>query len=104
MRGYDKFNFPAFDAATERLNKQGLYVISPADLDRESEGWHYPPEGIEFKTADQIKFMQRDIEALSNCDAIYMLKGWEDSKGARVEKAYAEYLDLHVFYEEDDNG
>jgi hypothetical protein len=28
------------------------------------------------------------------------MNGWEDSKGARLEKAYAEYQDKLVLYEE----
>lgn len=34
MRGYDRFNFPAFDAAKDRLIEMGWDVVSPADLDR----------------------------------------------------------------------
>lgn len=35
-----------------------------------------------------------------NADAIYMLRGWEKSKGARAEKALAEALGLEVMYQE----
>jgi hypothetical protein len=34
MRGYDKFNFPAFDAARDRFTAMKWHVISPADIDR----------------------------------------------------------------------
>ena len=33
--------------------------------------------------------MKRDLELLSGCDAIYMMDGWQDSNGCRVEFEYA---------------
>lgn len=37
---------------------------------------------------------------LSKCDAIYMLKGWEDSKGANREYGYALGRDMIIIREE----
>ena len=31
------------------------------------------------------EYMQMSMTMLKMCDSIYMLKGWEDSKGARLE-------------------
>jgi len=101
MRGYEHFNFPAFDSATDRLRGLGYLVISPAEMDRSYEGWWpFPPEDVVFERHDYIRFMTRDLAALSVCDAIYLLPGWEKSKGARVEKAYAEFLNLEIIYQE----
>jgi hypothetical protein len=36
------------------------------------------------------------------CDAIYMLDNWEDSPGAKAEKAYAEALGLNIMYESEE--
>ena len=36
---------------------------------------------------------------LSMCDAIYMLNGWERSKGAKLEKQFAETLGMRIFYQ-----
>ena len=38
---------------------------------------------------------------LEQSDAIVMLRGWEDSPGARLEKQYAEYQNKIVFYEDE---
>ena len=35
------------------------------------------------------EYMELDLRLLDMCDAIYMLNGWEDSKGANREYGYA---------------
>ncbi len=46
------------------------------------------------------KYMEVDLGALLNCDAVYMLKNWGGSKGARIEHAIAKELGLTVEYEQ----
>jgi len=46
------------------------------------------------------EYMKIDIAMLSICDAIYMMKGWEESRGAQIEHFYAEYKGLKIIYEE----
>ena len=36
---------------------------------------------------------------LSSCDAIYMLRGWEQSKGATAEHAVAKWIGLEIIYQ-----
>ena len=36
---------------------------------------------------------------LVDCDAIYMLRGWERSKGARAEHAVAVWIGLEIVYQ-----
>jgi hypothetical protein len=45
-------------------------------------------------------YLRRDIAALVNCDGIYLLDGWWDSKGARLEKLIADGLGLLVLYQD----
>ena len=35
---------------------------------------------------------------IDSADGIYLLPGWEDSPGAQIEKAYAEYIGKFVEY------
>ena len=44
-------------------------------------------------------FMGRDIEALLDCDAIFMAEGWQSSKGCNLEHHAALLYDKHVFTE-----
>lgn len=104
MRGFYFFNFAAFDFASTWLKEQGWFPVSPADLDRdvgfnprelpEDFNWTQTPKGFDMQAA-----IRRDLAAIMTCQAIYMLDGWENSKGARAEKALAEWLGLEVLYE-----
>lgn len=46
--------------------------------------------------------MRADIHALIECDGIYMLRGWEESKGARLEHLIADGLGLEIVYQPED--
>ena len=58
------------------------------------------PMKLEHKTdATWEDYMEVDIAALLRCDMIYMMKNWQNSKGARVEHAIAIELGLLVIFE-----
>lgn len=98
MTGHKNLNFPAFDAAKAKLTKLGQQVVSPADIARE-EGW-VNHDGTEHdKPPAAALFVRRDLDHLYDCTAIYMLKGWEKSVGARAEHAVAVWLGLEIMYE-----
>lgn len=95
MRGYENYNFTAFDNMRDQLAETGVTPVSPADLDREL----VKKTG---RTIDQLtpeECMEGDIKAISDCDAIMVLNGWVSSKGCRVEIAYATYRSIPIFYE-----
>ena len=94
MTGLEDLNFPAFYAAEERLLSEGFKVLNPAREDDKTK--HL---GI---TDDWVRedYLRRDlILMLNNCDAIYLLKGWEDSWGANLELHNAEQLQFDIMYE-----
>lgn len=107
MRGKKWFNFPDFDWAKECLMRAGWEVISPADLDREIgfDVKSLPPD-TDWSDVSKLGFdlraaIQRDMAAILDCDAIFMLHGWSESRGAKAEKAITEWLGLMVFYQVD---
>lgn len=66
--------------------------------------WKHEPVNP-FKLHDSLNkpwedLMKTDIEALKQCDAIYMLEGWQGSKGARIEHELALKMNLVIKYEE----
>lgn len=42
-----------------------------------------------------------DIRALLECDGIYMLRGWENSRGASLERHIAASLGMVVMYQDE---
>jgi hypothetical protein len=44
-------------------------------------------------------YMRQDLKAMLDCDSIYMLSNWKDSKGATIERDLAIKLNLSVYYE-----
>lgn len=95
MTGYPDYNFPAFDEARDHLERD-WNVISPADLDR-AVGFEPTHEVTPEFLRDA---MRRDINAIMAVDALYALKGWEQSKGASAEVALAKWRGIPVHYEE----
>ena len=83
MTGYENFNFPAFNAAAQRLRAEGFDVVNPAD--------HGIVEGAEW--ADYLRF---DLGKLVQCASIALLPGWEASKGANLEVSVAQKLGMFV--------
>ena len=93
MRGYDEYNFPAFDAAAKALRRAGHHAVNPAELDRHSGIHEFTdplPDGF-FREA-----MKRDCVAICECDGIALLPGHEDSAGVKVEWTLASFLGLDI--------
>ncbi len=58
--------------------------------------------GLELMgTCTQDQIMGMCIALLGKCDAILMLPGWEDSRGAVRERDYAEERGIRRFYREE---
>ena len=108
MTGYKEFNFPAFHEAANYLRLQGHEVFSPAEHDIAVYGVDISKgndTGCQAKAAKDHGFDLRKALAVDlgyiclHADAIYMLKGWEHSKGANAEHAAAKALGLQIMYE-----
>ena len=105
MRGYDDYNYPAFDRCASVLRQQGWRVINPAELDRDAGKPINDPESFAPDTNyEDHEYMRgalkRDMVAICDeCTAVYMMSNWENSKGARAELALAKAIGLRVFYE-----
>ena len=99
MRNIAYFNFPAFHAAAKFLRSIGHVVVSPAEHDEESGFDFSQCDGTEDLAAlgfDLKEALMWDLRAVAECDAIFLLPGWENSKGAKAELALAEALGKDV--------
>lgn len=105
MRGIPEFNFPAFNAATEKLRAEGHTVFNPAEKDNERHGTDISKgntAGCEETAAKEHGFNLREALGIdlayicAEADAIALLPGWENSKGAKAERATAEALGLEI--------
>lgn len=101
MRNIPEFNFPAFNAATAKLRAEGHTVFNPAERDNERHGKDISKgnaDGCEERAAKEHGFSLREALAddtawiCREADAIALLPGWENSKGARAELALSEAL------------
>ena len=83
MSGLPDFNYLAFDRKAAELRAQGWAVENPAENPVPACGsW--------------AGYMRMALRQLSTCTHIHMLPGWEQSKGARLERHIAEQLGLEV--------
>ena len=99
MRGRPLYNFPAFMRAEARLRDAGfLIVMNPAARDlRRGFNPALSLEANHFDLRDAFGF---DLDWIArHAEAIYLLDGWEDSKGAAAERATALALGIDVLYE-----
>jgi len=93
MTGLPQFNFPAFDAAAKMLRDAGHEVISPAELDdpETRKKALASPDGAPGSGSHDGEtwgdFLARDIKLIADgtLDVIWVLPGWESSKGALLE-------------------
>lgn len=93
MSGYENWNYQAFDAAAADLRSRGYEAINPVDLDREVG---FDPATSSPEDFDLPAAIRRDVEAILSCQAIVMLPGHENSKGATAERHVAHWGGLDV--------
>nr|DAF85425.1 MAG TPA: Nucleoside 2-deoxyribosyltransferase [Siphoviridae sp. ctzm5103] len=75
-----------FEAAELALKIAGFQPVNPAE--------EHLPDG-----ATWADYMRHDIKLLCDCDAIYMLNGWRESAGAKIEHKLARDLGIEIIYE-----
>lgn len=107
MRGFRHFNFEAFDAARDYLRAKQWRTLSPADHDRDM-GFDAIALDLAGEDADLVHCtfdmkdaIMWDLNAVADSDAIYLLRGWQNSKGARLERALADFLSKRIIEEQD---
>ena len=73
-----------FARAQKKLEEEGHIVINPAVL----------PVGL-----DMDRYMPICLSMIDGADAIFLFNNWQISKGALLEKAYAEYQGKEILFD-----
>lgn len=73
-----------FARAQKKLEEEGHIVINPAML----------PVGL-----DMDRYMPICLSMIDGADAIFLFNNWQNSKGALLEKAYAEYQGKEILFD-----
>ena len=75
-----------FKEAELELIEKGYDPVNPFDLNHEhDESW--------------ASYMKENIKALCDCDAIFMLTNWKDSRGAIIEHDIATHLEMDIHHQ-----
>lgn len=88
MTGYPDYNRPAFFAAEQSLSTVlDADFINPARITPSKAGnqWH--------------DYMRSSLKGMLDAEVIYMLNGWEASRGAKIELELAKELGMTVMYQ-----
>jgi hypothetical protein len=89
IKGKEDFNRYNFKQAEDFIRMNNFSPINPHNIPDPNKTYSYED------------YMKMDIRALIDCDMIYMLQGWEESKGAKLEHAIAKMIGLIIKYEGD---
>lgn len=93
-----------FSAPDNAGIRQNIAVASDAALEMWRAGWtvfcpHKNTAGFQnARDLSHERWMIGDLEILRKCDAILMLPGWSQSRGAIMEHRFAGELGLPTFY------
>lgn len=82
--GQTEKNINEFKRAAIYLRTFGYEVISPIESVPHANNY--------------LDYIKKDIREMLECDAIILLPGWPQSKGAKGELAIAMHLDMKVYF------
>jgi len=91
MTGLPNNNYPAFNEAARKLRAKGYRVLNPAEIE--------PPEIPTWKN-----YMRECIKMLMSANAVAMLPGWSQSRGASIEVDLALNLGMPAVCADELNG
>ncbi len=84
MTGLPDLNFPAFHAAAEQLRARGFDVLNPAELN--------PDQGATWEECMRVNIGYLSLSG----DAIALLDGWQNSRGAQLEHHIGRCLGMTI--------
>ena len=98
ISGHEDTYEQRLDAAVKYVKEnytEYVYIITPKYIAERLED--YQPMKPKYK-----EYLLADMEAIAHCDAIFICKGWRDSKGCLVEWAFARAIGLTILYQDNE--
>lgn len=78
-------NLQKFHEVEHQLVSRGIPVFNPAKLECDGKPWEW--------------YLARDLKWINDYrPTLYMMEGWQDSRGSRLEVAFAQLLGLSIIY------
>lgn len=78
-------NLKKFYDVEHQLASRGIEVFNPAKLEQDGKSWEW--------------YLARDLKWINDYrPTLYMMEGWQESRGARLELAFAQLLGLNIIY------
>lgn len=98
MTGLPNFNYPAFFAAEEQIAALGHEPLNPARTDGPTVEDAVANSGTAENPAHPWEYyLRRDIPKVTSADALVVLPGWQDSRGANLEVHIATQLGMPLY-------
>jgi hypothetical protein len=97
MKIYISGQITGLDLATAKANFQKAegYLRSFCGFNDIVNPMKIHPDGNSYTWA---QYMRADLKALMDCDAIFLMPNWNQSRGAMIEKRLAEDIELEIYY------
>ena len=90
-----------FDLLEDWLQGSRLaFSAADAEVVRMDKYWETQTE-YNTSNFEKIDYWLIDLDFLADCNVIILCKGWENHEGCRLEKKFAESLDILVVYSTD---
>ena len=86
MSDVEDYNRPAFNRAAYELRDAGFAVFNPAEVSG-ADTWRWSD------------YMRVSLRGMLECDALYVLDGYDTSQGANIEIRLARELGMPVYYQ-----
>lgn len=79
--------------ATKKLEELGYEVVNTWFIDEYHSDASMTERGVVNRP---LCFLAKSLDAMSMCDAVYFVEGWENARGCKFERAAAEAYGIKI--------